>query len=350
MEKFLVNKETNILEALKKITSNRAKHLVVVDNKNRVIGILSDGDIRRAILKKIKLQAKIAKIFNKRFLFFNEKQFSSKRAMILMAKKNISFAPILNAKKKLVDVINLDQTNFKQSNYRLLEKKKKISVVIMAGGLGTRLKPFTNILPKPLIPIGNKTVIENIIDKFSNQNIKKFIITLNYKSQIIKSFFKELNLNEKVDFYIEKKPLGTIGALSKLKKKLKGDFFLTNSDSVIDIDMNDFIEFHKKNKNDLTIAAAIKKYQVPYGSCEIDKKGNLKSILEKPRYDLLVNTGFYLLNSKVLAYLNKKKKMDVDEFINILLKKKKKIKIYPISEMNWQDVGQWDEYNKLNIK
>ena len=90
--------------------------------------------------------------------------------------------------KKLVDVINLDQTNFKQSNYRLLEKKKKISVVIMAGGLGTRLKPFTNILPKPLIPIGNKTVIENIIDKFSNQNIKKFIITLNYKSQIIKSF------------------------------------------------------------------------------------------------------------------------------------------------------------------
>ena len=95
----------------------------------------------------------------------------------------------------------------------------------MAGGLGTRLKPFTNILPKPLIPIGNKTVIENIIDKFSNQNIKKFIITLNYKSQIIKSFFKELNLNEKVDFYIEKKPLGTIGALSKLKKKLKGDFF-----------------------------------------------------------------------------------------------------------------------------
>jgi len=350
MKEFLVNKNINIIEALKKITSNRSKHLVVVDEKEKVIGILSDGDIRRAILKKIKLHSKIFSIFNKDFFYFREKKFSKDKAINIMIEKNIFFAPILNVSKKLVDVIVLNQQDFKNTKFKSSDKGKKIPVVIMAGGLGSRMKPFTNILPKPLIPVGNKTVIENIIDKFSNYQIKNFIVTLNYKSQIIKSFFNEIKLDQKISFYVEKKPLGTIGALSNMKTKLKGNFFLANSDSIIDIDMNDFIEFHEKSRNDFTIAAAIKKYQVPYGSCNIDKKGNLKSIIEKPRYDLLVNTGFYLVNSKVLKFIKKNKKMDVDEFINILLKNKRKIKIYPISEMNWQDVGQWEEYNKLNLK
>ena len=350
MKQFLVNKNINIIEALKKITSNRSKHLLVVDQKERVIGILSDGDIRRAILKKIKLQSRIVSIFNKNFFYFKEKKFSKDKAINIMIEKNLSFAPVLNEVKKIVDIITLNQQDLKNTKLKSFEKSKKIPVVIMAGGLGTRMKPFTNILPKPLIPVGNKTVIENIIDKFMHYQIKNFIVTLNYKSQIIKSFFNEIKLEKKINFYVEKKPLGTIGALSNLKKKLKGNFFLTNSDSIIDIDINDFIEFHETGKNDFTIAAAIKKYQVPYGSCDIDKKGNLKSIIEKPRYDLLVNTGFYLVNSKILRFIKKNKKMDVDEFINVLLQKKRKIKIYPISEMNWQDVGQWDEYNKLSLK
>jgi len=350
MEKFLVTKEINIIEALKKITINRSKHLVVIGKKDKVIGILSDGDIRRAILKKKHLKSKISSIFNKRFFFFKENNFLPEKAKQIMIEKNIFFSPILNAKRKLIDIITIDKKDLKKINNKSFEKENKIPVVIMAGGLGTRLKPFTNVLPKPLIPVGNKTVIESIIDKFSNYKIQNFIVTLNYKSKIIKSFFKEINLNQKISFYEEKKPLGTIGALSGLTKKLKGDFFLANSDSIIDIDMNDLIEFHKNNKNDFTIAAAIKKYQIPYGSCNIDRKGNLKSIIEKPRYDLLVNTGFYIMNSRVLKFIKKNKKMDVDEFINLLLKKKKKIKIYPISEMNWQDVGQWDEYNKLDLK
>ncbi len=348
MEKYLIKKNTSLIEALKKITANGEKHVIVISNFGKAIGIISDGDIRRAILKKLKLTLPISKILNKNFLYFKENSFNKRKAIQYLQKSKIFFAPILNSKKIPINFITVNDSAARDlKHFHKNKKTKSEQVVIMAGGLGTRLKPFTNILPKPLIPLGDKTVIEHIIQKFSKFNFNKILITLNYKSKIIRSFFKEVRLKETISFFDEKIPLGTVGCLSKLKNKLRGNFFLTNADSIIDIDMNDFLEFHQKNNNDVTVVAALKKYHVSYGSCLIDRKGNLKSIDEKPRYDLLINTGLYIINSRVLKFIKKNKKTDIDEFLNILLKNKKKVKVFPISDLNWKDTGDWNEFSKL---
>tara|TARA_B100001250_G_C19727532_1_gene756815 strand:- start:369 stop:1340 length:972 start_codon:yes stop_codon:yes gene_type:complete len=322
--------------------------VIVVNNKGIAVGILSDGDIRRAILKKNKLTTKISKIYNKNFFYFHKKNFDKGKALEYLLKNRIFFAPILNENKIPTDVLSINYDNVDQHTPRKGSYSfKKIPVVIMAGGLGKRLKPFTDTFPKPLIPLGDKTVIEHIIDKFSDYKINKFIITLNYKAQTIKSFLKKKRLKKFFLFYIEKIPLGTAGCLGDLKKKISGNFFLSNADSIIDVNMYDLFNFHKKNNNDVTIVAALKKYEISYGACLVDQKGNLKSIEEKPKYDLLANTGLYLINSRVLKFLKKNKKIDMDKFLDILLKKKKKIKVFPISDLSWRDTGKWSEYSKL---
>lgn len=348
MNNFIANKETSLIEALKKIDSNRCKHLIVVDRIGKAIGVLSDGDIRRAILKKSKLTSNIKKIFNTKFHFFYNKSLVKQKALSYMTNNNISFAPILNSKKEPVDILTINSGIIKKNIItKKISSDTNVPVVIMAGGQGKRMQPFTSILPKPLIPIGNKTVIENILENFNDYNFKKFYITLNYKSRIIKSFLSDFRLKKYINYFIEKKPLGTIGSLKNLQTKLKKNFILTNADSIIDIDFHDFLEFHIKNNNDITIATAIKKFQIQYGSCQINNKGILKSINEKPKYNLMVNTGLYVIKSNVLNFITKNNKMDMDELLNKLLKKRKRVKIFPISEDSWKDVGQWDEYNKI---
>lgn len=348
MNKFIIKKNATLIEALKKININGSKHLIVINDTGQAIGIISDGDIRRAILKKKKLSSNIKNIYNSKFHYFQQQNLVKENALKYMTSNDIIFAPILNIKNEPIDVLTINTGKIKKNKIlNRLRIKQMLPVVIMAGGMGKRMQPFTSVLPKPLIPLGNKTVIESIIENFTDYDVKQFIITLNYKSRIIKSFLSDFRLKKLISYYVEKKPLGTIGALKNLQKKLKSNFILTNADSLIDIDVYDFIDFHKKNNNDLTIAAAIKKFEIPYGYCIINNKGDLKSISEKPKYNFMVNTGLYVINKKVLKYIKKNKKMDMDELLNNLIKKNKKIKIFPISENSWKDVGQWEEYNKL---
>ena len=241
---------------------------------------------------------------------------------------------------KIIDYVSNKKRN-KTSN-----KKINTEVIIMAGGEGTRLRPLTNILPKPLIPLNNKTVIESIIEHFTNFNINKFIISINYKSDLIKSFFKELQPNYKFKFIQEKKPLGTAGSLGYIDPTQKKDYIITNCDTLIDFDCADFFDFHKKNKNDITILVSSKQFKVPYGVCKINRKGNLINISEKPSEHYLVNTGIYIINNNVLKFIKKEKYLDFDELIMIAKKNKKKISIFPVSENSWFDTGQWDEYLK----
>ena len=159
----------------------------------------------------------------------------------------------------------------------------KISVIIMAGGKGTRLKPFTEILPKPLIPVGNKPVIEHIIDKFCLYGVKDFYVSTVYKSRILKSYFYDLKPNYNVKFLNEDKPLGTVGGLEKYVKKFKNSTFITNCDIVINADFDQMLEFHKKYKNDITLVVSTKSHEVPYGVCELDDKGKFLNIFEKPK-------------------------------------------------------------------
>ena len=202
------------------------------------------------------------------------------------------------------------------------------------------------ILPKPLIPVKDKTIIEKIIENFTKFGAKKFIISINYKSKIIKSFFDELNPNFEYEFIEERKPLGTAGSLNFLKSKIKKTYFITNCDTLINFDYSEVYNYHKKNSNDITVVVSTKKFVVPYGSCKISKKGLLENIKEKPSQHLLVNTGMYVVNNQLFNLIKKNKFINFTDFISLAKKNKKKIGVFPVSDQSWLDLGQWDEYNK----
>ena len=345
MKDLIIKKDNTIIEALKKIGKSAEKNLIVTDDQNKLLGILSDGDLRRAILKKKKLTDKIDKVYNKKSFYFYENELNIENVKKKFIEKKIFFVPVVDNKKIIKDILTWDKVFSKKNSEKIY--KRNIPVVIMAGGKGTRLEPFTKVLPKPLIPIDDKPVIEHIIDSFTKYGSKNFFISLNYKSKILKSFFEELNPPYSIKYLEENIPLGTAGALYFLKDKMKSDFYVTNSDIILKIDHSDLYDFHKKNKNDITIVVVAKEFEIPYGTCEINSKGELNTIKEKPKFNFLINSGLYLFNHKILNHLKKDKKLDMNELIQSLIKKGKKIKIFPVTEKMWIDVGQWVEYKKI---
>jgi dTDP-glucose pyrophosphorylase/predicted transcriptional regulator len=339
IKNILISESSTIYSALEKLQQTGEKCLIVVNHKNSLLGTLADGDVRRAILKKINIYSTIKKIYKKNcFSIYADDEIFKKRYEILRL-RNLSLIPILSKKREVINYIS-------HSNLPSIKKNKKIQteVIIMAGGEGTRLRPLTNVMPKPLIPLDGKTVIENIINTFTKYEIKKFYISINFKSAMMKSFFKELSPKYKYKFIEEKKALGTSGSLAYLKPKKKIDYIITNCDTLTDIDFSDFFNFHKKNKNDITILTSSKEFKIPYGICEISSRGILKKIIEKPSQNHLVNTGIYIVNSKILKLIKKGNRLDFNQFIDIAIENKKKISVFPISANSWFDTGQWSDY------
>ena len=228
----------------------------------------------------------------------------------------------------------------------MAEKRNNIDVIIMAGGMGKRLKPFTNILPKPLLPFKDKTLIEKVIENFTNHGAKNFIISINYKAKKIKSFFKKLKPKYNYKFIEEKKPLGNVGSLSLLNNTRSKDYFITNGDTIVNFNYKNSYMFHKKNSNDVTLIVSKNKYKLPWGECLLDKNGFLESINEKPLRYSLANSGVYIINNQLFNLIKKNKFMNFADFILILKKASKKIGIYPITGDSWIDVGEWESYKK----
>ena len=348
IDKNLIINETSLIKfAMIKLSKSAKKCLVVLDKDHKLLGTLTDGDIRRAILKGKNFNNSIKSIYKKKPLkvYNNKKNLNSIKK--LMLRKKIDFIPIVNNSNKFVNFVTWDLLNKKDKRKK---KLKDVDVIIMAGGKGTRLKPFTNVLPKPLIPLGNKTVIENIIEKFSDHGHRKFYVSINYKSKIIKSYFQEIKPKYKIYFIKEKKPMGTIGCLKNIKTSLKKNLFICNCDTIMNFDYSKLLNFHNKNLFDITIVAARKKIILPYGICNLKDKIYLKSIDEKPTNQYMVNTGMYVLRRTVIKELPKKNKIDIDELISILLKKNKKVGVFKIEESNWNDVGVWPMYQQTISK
>ena len=347
---FTITDEKSIRDALVKINKNLQKCLIVVDKSNKLKGAITDGNIRRGLLKGLTLESNIKKIYSKKnIIFIKEKNFSlpeaKKNLLKNFQKTYIGIIPIINDKKKVIDFFTKDSAIFKK------DEKKNFSnqVIVMAGGKGLRLKPFTEALPKPLIPIGNKTALDHIIDNFRINDFNNFIFSINYKSKLIKAYIQELKEQKKikVDFIEEKKPLGTAGSLSLLKNKIKNDFFVINCDSIIKLDFQNVLNYHKIHNNLITIVVSMKNVEVPYGVCKLKKNGTLNKILEKPKNRYLVNTGLYTVNPKILKLIPKNTKIDFIQLIQLAKTKKFKIGLFPIQDEMWADVGQWSEIKKL---
>ena len=342
---LLIEENQSIRSALEKINRSGLKSIIVVNNSNKFKGIITDGDVRRAILKKINLNDKIKKIYNKNPIFVYDYEYNNEKLKKIFLSKKIDLIPIISKKKKEVfDIVKSIDLFYKKN----ISLNKKTPVILMAGGLGKRLAPFTNFLPKALLPFNEKPILEQIISSFYNYRYNNFFVCLNYKSEIIKSYFSKKK-KFKIKYTNESKPLGTCGALRLLKKKIKGDFFLTNCDVLFDVNYDDIYNFHKKNKNNITIVASEKEYQVQYGVCHLTKSGKLLKINEKPSLDFIINAGLYVMDEKILK-LVPNKQYDIPELIQTAIKRKYKIAVYFISEKSWIDIGRWEEIDNSKNK
>ena len=338
-KKLFVNENISIQELLKKFNYTGRKTLIVV-KKNILIGIITEGDARRALIKKKKLNSNIKNIFNKKPKFLFQKKYSDNKARRILLKFTLDTLPVVDEKKKIIKIVWLNDL-LKPKRKKKLEKIK-IPLIIMAGGKGTRLKPFTQILPKPLIPLNGKAMVLRIIDQFAKYGVMKFFISINYKSEIIKAFFKEQKDKYKVFFTEEKKPLGTVGGIAILRPKINSNFFLTNCDTLIDYSYNKIYKHHLSKKNDITIVTSRLKVKVPYGIV-VQNKNLFQHILEKPTYSFYFNVGLYVFSKKIFDILKKNQKMDINELLQIA-KKTLKIGTYNVSSKKIHDTGNWKEF------
>jgi len=343
MKELLIRENTTVKQAMKRMGEVGEKQLFVVDDTKALLGALSDGDIRKWILKGGELEGNVESICNKKPKFVKQ-GYKIEKVKKLMLDKKIACVPVVNEFKEVVDVLIWDEVlGSKVSRHK---EKLQIPAVIMAGGKGARLDPFTKILPKPLIPIGGKPIIEIIMDKLSEFGINDFYVTINHKAKMIKSYFEEMNTKYNITYIEEENPLGTSGGLKHFQKKLKGSMLVTNCDIIIESDYSEIMSYHDENQYDLTLVVSCRHYVIPYGVCAIENGGTLKSISEKPEYDLLVNTGMYFVKNTILHLIPDNQHFNITDLINKAQEHRFKIGVFPINEKSWIDIGQWEEYHK----
>jgi dTDP-glucose pyrophosphorylase/CBS domain-containing protein len=350
---FLIKQDAPIKQAMLQLTQKGIKTLFIIDDSQKLIGTLTDGDIRRGILSGIELTTKITEIMEKTFFSVNVNDENAKqKAKEIMRRNLIQHVPVVDDDRKLTNIVSWHDFIITSSNdikRALLDNP----VVIMAGGKGTRLDPFTKILPKPLIPLGEKPMVEVIMDRFYEQGFYKFKLVINHKKEMIKLYFSENKLPYEIELIEENKYCGTVGGLCLLREKIKSTFILTNCDTLLEGNYEEFLNWHLESKNLLTIIGSHKEVIVPYGVLNM-VNGSLVEMIEKPNFDLFVNTGTYVMEPDVLACISDNEKMDIDKLIiKLMLTDEKKVGVFPCWN-RWFDIGQWDEYkntlNKMGIE
>jgi len=341
---FLVEANTSILRAMQALEESQEKLLFVVDDQRRLIGSLTDGDIRRWILAGGGVQGEIGHACNP-----NPQRISkgAKRAKArkIMLESGIQGVPVVDGDGRILDILFWKQL-IQEEILPKLSKQIDATVVVMAGGKGIRLAPFTSILPKPLIPIGGKAILEIIMDRFRNHGCSEFIVSVQHKARIIKAYFEELAPPYSVEFLEENLPMGTAGALVALQGRMESPFFVTNCDILVEADYADILAHHVEQGNMVTIVASLKRYTIPYGICRLGEGGVFAGIEEKPEYGYLVNTGMYVLSPEALDRLSPDSFAHMTDLIATIGSTGGKVGVFPIGENRWFDTGEWTEYHK----
>lgn len=338
-----IEKTCSILSALKLMDALGMKLLLVLD-EGKFCSLLSIGDIQRAIIGNVSIDMPVATILREKVNVANAGD-SRERIISRMKERRNDFMPIVDDEKNIVDVIFWEDI-FSNKETRI-KNQFNLPVVIMAGGQGTRLRPLTNVLPKPLIPIGEQTMLEDIMDRFVECGCHNFYISVNYKAEIIKRYLDNLGKSQyKISYFQEDKPLGTAGSLHLLKHKINDTFFVSNCDIIIDEDYGEILRYHCDNHNEITVVAAIKNIAIPYGTLETVEEGLLSDIKEKPNYTFKINTGMYILEPHLIKEIPEGEFYHITFLIEKLMREGRRVGVYPINEGSWTDIGNWEEYIK----
>jgi dTDP-glucose pyrophosphorylase len=343
MKDITVQTDITIRQAMKILDKAPVKCLIVIDDKQKLLGTLTDGDIRRSILAGVKFSENISSGYNKAPTVLIKEKYTTEEAKQLLLDLKLNLIPVVDRNRMVVDYITWSKIGGESQSKKSLGN---VPVVIMAGGKGTRMEPFTKILPKPLVPVHEKPIIEHIIERFTALGCSDFYLMVNYKGRILKAYFEELQPDYRIHFLEEQEPLGTAGSLRFLAGKFHQPFFVTNCDIIIKSDYTSLYEFHQKGSYDISLVASAKEYIIPYGTCELNGEGHLSHINEKPHYDFLINTGLYVLNPNVLKLIPKNKFYHITHLIEDAKNKSKKVGVFPIDDDSWIDIGQWAEFRK----
>jgi len=338
-----ISGDCTLLDALKKMDDESTKMLFVF-NEEHFISILTIGDIQRSIIKNISLSDKVKNIIDPDKVYVRHSD-SFDEIKVVMMHERCQYMPVVDDNGELCDVLVWDdifQTSQEQGRERI-----NLPVVIMAGGKGTRLKPITNVIPKPLVPIGDKTILETIMDQFEAIGCTKFYMSVNYKADIMKYYLSQLDHKYDIEFFQENKPLGTIGSVSLLKGKINTPFFVSNCDSINEQDYRDVYDYHLQNHNDLTIVTMVKTFRIPYGVIETGENGLMVSLSEKPELTYQVNTGVYILNPTCIDEIPKNEFFHITHLMEKIKARGGRVGCFPVSEHSWKDMGEWPEYLKM---
>ncbi len=341
---LFISLKFSVLEALERMDSSKRKLLIVLKGKT-FYGVLSIGDIQRAIINKYPLDQSIKSILRDQITVCYDTD-DTDEIKQKMLEHRTECMPILNKDNDLINVLFWDDifgSKVKRKNVKL-----DLPVIIMAGGKGTRLRPLTNIFPKPLLPINEKTIIEDIMDRFVAVGCNDFHLSVNYKADTIRNYFSLLDNKEyNIDYFEEDKPLGTAGSMFLIKDKIDSTFFVSNCDILIDQDLEEIYNYHKDNKNEITIVSAIKRYKIPYGTIQTKENGILDKLDEKPELVFQINTGMYILEPGVLKYIPENEFFHITHLIELIKEQSGNVGVFPIAEKSWQDIGNWDDYGKI---
>mgnify|MGYP003586612908 CR=1 FL=1 len=341
VDSYIVAPTNTVLEVMDTI-NNGAKGIAYICDNNVVKAAVSDGDIRRFILQNGDLNRPIIEIANLQFRFLTNA--TSEYARSYMQENGITSVPIVDENRKIKSIVFLKgEQSYKKTCL-------DVPVVIMAGGKGTRLLPYTQVLPKPLIPIGEKTITEHIMDRFGLFGCIDFYLIVNYKRNLMKAYFQDNDYEQNINFVDEYEFLGTGGGLKLLSGRINRTFFMTNCDVIIEYDYADVLNYHKKQKNLLTMICAVKQINIPYGTVSLDEGGNIMSMQEKPTVSMVTNTGFYVIEPEFLNYIPNDTFIHITDVIQKCIDGGLKIGAYTVSERAWLDMGEAHELDKMKIR
>ena len=340
LNKLFVKSDSSIKNALSIIEHGKIKLALVVDNNNRLIGTLSDGDIRRGLLENQDLDQKIESIYCLTPFVANIND--TKQYIIdLCISNQINQIPVLDNNNQIIRLEVL--------NDLLSKKKYDNTVILMVGGLGTRLMPITQNTPKPMLKIGDKPILQTIVEQIHNCGFSNIIMCVGYKSDIIQEFFGDgVKFGVNIEYLVENERMGTIGALSLLEDNQKPNepFIVMNGDILTKIRFNNLLDFHIASDAEATISVKNYDFMIPYGVVNV-KGDTILSIEEKPVKKLFVSAGIYVLNPSLISELNTIQYLDITDFFKTLMASKKSLKIFPISEY-WLDIGSIEEFERAN--
>ncbi len=333
-----------LLDALKKMDALDKKLLIVLNN-SKFAGLLSAGDIQRCVIQNKPLETQVSNILRSKIRIAspNDDYDTIKQ---MMFDYRMELCPVVTTNNDIEEVYFWEDI-FRDKKLQP-QKQFNLPVVIMAGGLGKRLKPLTNVLPKPLIPMGEKTIIEEIFERFHCHGCSNFFLSLNYKAELIQYYIKNLNLPYQIAYFKEDKPMGTAGSLSLLAGRINETFFVSNCDIIIDQDYSEILDYHRDNHNEITIVAALKHYPIPYGTIETAENGKLVSLSEKPELTFKINSGMYILEPHLLKEIPQNQFFHITQLIENIQKRGGNVGVFPVSSKSWKDIGEWDQYIRNN--